>query len=587
MKKRVADIVMEVLVNNGITDCFAVVGGGAMHIDNALAKCDEMNKIFCHHEQTCAMAAEGYAKASGRMALVSVTSGPGALNTFNGVQGAWVDNIPMIIIAGFPRYDTSVEPTGLALRCRGVQEFDAVSAVQGFTKYAKLVTDPLAIRKEIEKAIDIANSGRKGPVWISIPLDVQSAIVEEQELYSYDTVITNACDLSDEVVTKINEMIKYAERPCILTGSGIRSAGAIELFRLWVTKVNVPIVGGALQPDIMYEGAHLYYGMSGAIGPRKGNFIIQESDLIIVIGNSLSTKQTGFNQDLFAPNAKIIMIDVDSNEMEKPGLHIDYKICVDAKSFFEFTMSKITKWKTRMEWITYCESLDDIIGDIDEPVYESMSERISYKSLAKTTLDQMKEDAVLALGNSNGIAGFLQNDVKTKYQKTIVNYNTGSMGDDITEAIGVSVALKKEVICATGDGSFMMNIQELQTIKHYNLPIKIIVMSNEGYGALRQTNKNFFDGTYIGCDATTGVSFPDFSKIAFAFGYEYIKAENIGELEEKMKEFMCKDGNSIFEVFQKLDDPVLPKVASKMNEDGTFNTPALHQMFPYIDDVKM
>ena len=322
--------------------------------------------------------------------------------------------------------------------------------------------------------------------------------------------------------------------------------------------------------------------MSGNIGPRKGNFILQNADLIIVVGNSLATKQTGFNQELFAPKARIIMIDVEMDEMKKPGLHIDYAIHSEIRAFLEYSMGHIESWNIKRDWIKYCDSLDELIGTIDVPYYESQKERVSYKSVALEGLELLKVDSILALGNSNGMLAFLQNDVKTAQQRVVVNYNSGSMGDDITEAIGVAVATQREVVCVTGDGSVMMNLQELQTIKHYNLPIKIIIMSNNGYGALRQTYKNFFEGVYIGCDAESGVSFPDFSKVADAFDFAYDVVECIGELKGKLKLFFDSEKQMILEIKQKFDDPVLPKVMSKMKDDGTFYTPALDEMYPFV-----
>lgn len=584
MKRRVADIILDVLVENGITDCFAVVGGGAMHINNALALRADINKVFCHHEQACAMAAEGYAKACGRIALVSVTSGPGALNTLNGVEGAWVDNTPMIIISGHPRYDTTVPPTGLNLRCRGVQEFDIITAVQGMTKYAHLVIDPLEIRREIQKALDIAVSGRRGPVWLSIPLDVQSAIVDTDELYSCEEIRKVETKISEEIWRELNKLIITAERPCILSGSAIRLSGGTELFREWTKQMNVPVVGGALLGDILYHGAANYYGGSGNVGPRKGNFILQNADLIIVIGNSLATKQTGFNQSKFAPHAKIVMVDIEPDEMKKPGLNVQLEILADAKEFIQIAMNKLKPWKVNKEWIAYCDKLDDILGDIDQPVIQDMKERVPLNLLAHKCLEKAKNDAIFALGNSTGIVGFLQQGVRYPAQRMIVNYNSGSMGDDLPEAIGVAVAMKQEVICVTGDGSIMMNLQELQTIQYNHLPIKIIIISNNGYGAIRQTNKNFFDGVYIGCDESSGINFPDFSKIAAAFEYQYFNCPDCESLDDILEIFYEADKNTILEIQQKLDDPVLPKVMSKMQEDGKFVTPALHDMYPFLDN---
>lgn len=587
MKKRAADIVMDVLVENGITDCFAVVGGGAMHIDNALALREDIHKIFCHHEQACAMAAEGYAKACGKMALVSVTSGPGAINTYNGVEGAWADSVPMFILAGHPRYETTVPPTGLHLRCRGVQEFDSVSAVKGMTKYAKLVTDPLAVRMEVQKAIDIAIQGRRGPVWLSIPLDVQSALVEADALYPCEHVPEPEYSLGDEEFAQLNKLILESERPCILTGSGIRTGNAVCEFREWAARINIPVVGGALQADLVYEDAPYYYGMSGNVGPRKGNFILQNADLILVIGNSLSAKQTGFNQEEFAPDAKIVMVDAEPDEMKKDGFRVVLPIYADIVSFLRKAAKQVQAWKPAEKWVRYCDSLDRMLGDIDKRSIQKDRERVSQNTFWDEFRKQMDEDAVIALGNSSCILGILQKGIRKERQRVIVNYNSGSMGDDLPEAVGAAAALKREVICVTGDGSLMMNMQELQTIVHYHLPVKIVVFSNDGYGAIRQTNQNFFDGLYIGCDAKSGVSFPNFGKIAAAFEIAYYHCADCGMLREGIAWLMKEEQTAILEVRQLIDDQPLPKVMSKMREDGSFYTPPLHDMYPFMEEELM
>lgn len=583
MKKRIADIVMEVLIENGITDCFSVVGGGAMHLNNALALCDNINKVFNHHEQACAMAAEAYARACGKIAAVCVTSGPGGTNTLTGVEGAWVDSIPMLIISGQVRYETSVAFTGLPLRSRGVQEFDIISSVKNMTKYAKQIINPLEVRCELQKAIDIAMSGRRGPVWIDIPLDVQSALVEVEDLLpktKMEVVINESISIDiDELVNRINK----AKRPCILTGSGIRTSNTVEIFREVITKLKTPIVGGALQADILYNGFPYYYGMSGNIGPRTGNFILQNSDVIVVLGNSLSFKQTGFNQKDFAPNAKIIMIDIDENEKKKPGLKIDYFIHSDLHDFFGKLHNMELDLEEKQEWIMYCDklknrfSLYESIGQINE------ADRVKSTNFWKKFDEKITDDYVIALGNSTCICGKLQYGINKPSQRVLVNYNCGSMGDDLPEAIGAAIALKQEVYCVTGDGSIMMNLQELQTIVHYNLPIKVIIFSNNGYGAIRQTCKNFFNGKYIGCDEQSGVSMPNFEKVSKAFGIPYYKCSSNGELEKSLDIIRDHDGYLILEIIQELVDPVEPKVMSRMNEDKTFSTPALHDMYPFIE----
>ena len=586
MKKRVADIVVETLLENGIDYCFAVVGGGAMHIDNALAVHSDMKKFFCHHEQACSMAAEGFAKAYGKMAMVSVTSGPGAINALNGVQGAFVDSTPMIVIAGHPRWETTVNSTGLQLRFRGVQEYDIVPTLFNMTKYAKTVIDPLSIKREVQKAIDIAISGRRGPTWLSIPLNVQGTVVDDKDLYPCEQVV-DSYTYNQKDIDEINKLIEQSERPVILAGSGIRTGCEVERFREWVENRNIPIVSGALLPDIMYEGEKNYYGTSGNVGERRGNFILQNADLIVAIANSLSAKQTGFNLGLFAPHAKIVMVDAGEDEGKKPGLNVDKYLNMDVKFFFDCIADKLSQWKVNKEWIDYCDLLNEKLGDIDEPRHESGNSRVPNQLFWGSFWKVLPENGIIALGNSSGLVGCLQKSIKKPEQRVIVNYNAGSMGDDLPEAIGIAVKDKKEVICVTGDGSIMMNLQELQTIKQYDLNIKIIILSNDGYGAIRQTNKNYFDGMYIGCDSKSGISMPDFEKVADAFGFPFRRCHKVSEIDGSIKWLFEKSGSVLLEVCQKLDDPILPKVLSRLNDKGEFFTPGLHEMFPVISDELM
>ncbi|MBO4213631.1 MAG: thiamine pyrophosphate-binding protein [Lachnospiraceae bacterium] len=585
MKKRVADIIVETLIEVGITQCFAVVGGGAMHLDNALALHKEMNVVFCHHEQACAMAAEGYAKACGKPALVCVTSGPGALNTLNGVQGAYVDNTPMIVIAGHPRWETTVNVTGLDLRYRGVQECDMVPMVKGMTKHAAYLLDPTYTKNEVIKALRIAMDGRRGPVWLSVPLDVQGAFVETGELVEEQTK-RSLFAIDDKSVEELNNDIQNAKRPVILPGSGVSAGGEVKRFRDWVERMNIPVVAGSLLPDIMYEGAKNFYGTSGILGERRGNFILQNSDLIIAIGNSLTSKQIGFNSELFAPYAKIVMVDACEDEAKKPGVRVDRFIHSDVTTFFD-NVKAIDLWKVNDEWIEYCDSLKAKLGDIDRDDVPNDEERVPARYMWDIIRKTIPDNMTIALGNNSGLQNCLQKSVHTPNQRVILNYNSGSMGLDLPEAVGIVKALNREVLCVTGDGSVMMNLQELQTIKHYDLPVKIIIMSNDGYGGIRQTNKNFFDGLYVGCDKESGVGFPDFAGVAKAFGVGYRKCEKVKTAEADIKWLLNEKQAAILEICQKLEDPSSPKLKSKLKEDGTFETPAIQDLWPYISEELM
>lgn len=584
MKKRVADIVVETLIELGVDTNFCVVGGGAMHLNNAFEINKDIKTVFCHHEQSCAFAAEGYAKLTGKTAVVSVTSGPGGANTLNGVYSAWVDSTPMIVIAGHPRSDTTVKACGLNLRSRGVQELDIIPMVKGITKYAQMLENPYEVKSKIKTAYFSAMTGRRGPAWISIPLDIQSTIIEENDCECFLGINDNDPVWNQDTFKQIIELLNEAERPVVLTGTGIRYSDAYNEFLEFAKKLSVPIVGGALLSDTLYEGYPFYYGMSGNLGPRAGNYILQNSDCILALGNSMSTRQTGFNVDGFAPNAKLIMVDISKAEMLKPGLNVYLKVVADLKQFIPAFSDYIKKPITiKKKWIDYCEGIKEYFYGYDDPKVDD-EQRIPEKLFWKTIREKIPDDTVIALGNSSGMTGIYQYGLMKEKQRILTNYNAGSMGIDLPEAIGAAMGTDSPVICATGDGSIMMNLQELQTIKYYHFPIKIVVFTNDGYGAIRQTCKNFFNGVYTGCDEKSGVSFPSFKKVSETFGFEYLLCEKCSELNSKTDQFLSYKGNIIMEVKQLLDDPVCPKIMSKLKADGTFDTPEYTDLFPYLSE---
>lgn len=584
MLKRVADIIMDTLIEYGITDCFAVVGGGAMFLDNALLKCAKMNKYFNHHEQACAMAADAYARYSGKMAAVCITSGPGSTNTLTGVMGAWQDSLPMIVLSGQVRYEISVPKSGLPLRYRGIQEFEIIPSVQNMTKYAVMLTDPYAVRKELIKSIHIAMDGRRGPVWLDIPQDIQSTYVEENELDEAEEYHSALPNISQEEIKSVLQQFQFAERPCILAGSGIRSGNCMEAFLKFIDKMQVPVIGGAWVADNLYMEHPFYFGSSGNVGSRAGNFILQNADAILTLGNSLGFRQTGFNQKGFAENAKIYMVDADENEAFKPGLRIWKLLHTDLNRFFEVAAQYPAPKISREKWLEYCAKLKKHFSPFESIEHGiCMSDRVSSYYFWKLFREYEPEDSILALGNNSANTAKLQIGIQKRNQRVLTNYTCGAMGYDIPAAIGAAVASGVRIYCVTGDGSIMMNLQELQTIVQYNLPVSIVIFSNEGYGAIRQTSENFFQGEYIGCTPDTGVSFPSFEKIADAFGFEYICCHNNNEVDSCLKQFMQKNHRVLLEVMQAFDDPVLPKVMSRLDENGKMQTPSLHDMYPFLD----
>lgn len=584
MKKRVADIIMDTLVEYGITDCFAVVGGGAMHLDNALLVCEEMHKYFNHHEQACAMAAEAYARYSGRMAAVCVTSGPGATNTLTGVMGAWQDSLPMIVLSGQVRYEISVPKSGLQLRYRGIQEFEIIPTVKNMTKYAVMLTDPLAVKRELVKAIHIAMEGRRGPVWLDVPQDIQNAGVEESELYEVEEWKDSVPAVNREILAEVIDILREAERPCILAGSGIISSGNRQEFEKLVDKMGVPVIGGSWVADNLYTEHPLYYGNSGNVGPRTGNFILQNADVILTLGNSLGFRQTGFNQEGFAPDAKIIMVDVDVEEGKKPGLNIHKFVHGDLKDVIGTLLEMDCSVGVPATWRSYCDMLKKRFTPFEAVDNIDMNDRVCSYYFWKVFQEYEEQDSILALGNNTANTAKLQIGVKYAQQRALTNYTCGSMGYDVPAAIGATIASGRKVYCVTGDGSIMMNLQELQTIVQNDLPISIVVFANDGYGAIRQTSKNFFDGAYIGCTPDTGVSFPDFAKVAETFGFVYRKCSSNEQVEEAVKWLVDSSKRVLLEIAQRFDDPVTPKVMSRLDENGKMLTPALQDMYPFLPE---
>lgn len=583
MKRRVADIIMEILVEHGITDCFVVVGGGAMHLDNALALNDGIHKYFNHHEQACAMAAEAYARISGKMAAVCVTSGPGATNAMTGVMGCWQDSLPMLVLSGQVRYDISVPKCGLPLRYRGIQEFDIVSSIRNMTKYALMITDPLSIRRELCKAIDIALNGRRGPVWLDIPLDIQSALIEEGELYPEEEKTDVICATKEDLEF-LMDRLRRAKRPCILAGNGIANSHTTDAFREFAEKTGVPVIAACIAADAMYMEHDNYFGLSGSIGPRTGNFIVQNADVILSLGCSLGFKMTGFEQKGFAPKAYIVSVDIDENEMKKPGVRVDKFIHSQLQEFFDLANAHVKKIDVPEEWMSYCRMLKQRFSAFEPARGRKADERVCAYKFWEEYEKYEPADSITALGNNTANSAKLQIGIKKERQRIVANNNCGSMGADLPGAIGAAIASGKEVVCVTGDGSVMMNLQELQTIRQYDLPVKVIIFSNDGYNAIRQTSKNFFQGVCIGCTAETGVSFPAFEDVAKTFGFQYISCDKNGELPEKLQEFFEERGRVLLEVKQRLDDPISPKVMSRMNEDGTFSTPSLEDMAPFLSE---
>ena len=577
MKKRVADIIAEILIKHNITDLFSVVGGGAMFLNDAFGHNDKLHVIFNQHEQACTIAAEGYVRASGKMAAVCVTTGPGGINALNGVLGAFQDNYPMIVISGQVRYETTADSTGLPLRFMGEQEHNIVDTVKPLTKYAVMVKNVLDVRYEVEKAIYLAQEGRKGPCWVDVPLNIQGAIVEEDNLREYVP--------EDKVYTwnkkVFLEELKKAKRPVILTGSAIRSTNYVDKFRKLAETMGIPVLAATYNADLLTWDHPCYYGNFGVIGGRAGNFIVQNADLVIGMGCRMAYRQIGFNFEAFSPGSRRMVIDVDENELKKPTLRIDIPICADIRNIIDDLLEETDFHNDIKEWLNYCNVLKSRF-----PVYLDKfnhSERVNPYYFTKNLYSVLQDDAVIVLGNSSIAGHVLQMGIQKNAQRVINNMNCGSMGYDLPAAIGAAQSLNQEITLITGDGSIMMNLQELMTAKHYDLPIKVFIFSNGGYRAIVRTQQNMFQGRFTGCTKQTGVEMPDFSKIAYAFGIPYLKISCHEDLKSKLEEVYAVNGLVICEVLQDYDQAIEPRVMSRKLDDGTLVSPVIDDLFPFLD----
>ena len=583
---KLSDYVAQKVADLGINHVFMVTGGGAMHLNHSLGINDNLECIFNHHEQACAMAAESYYRLTNKLALVNVTSGPGGTNTITGVYGAFVDSIGMIVVSGQVKYETTVRSTGLPLRQYGDQELDIEQLVRPITKYVVMVTDPSTIRYHLEKAFYLARSGRPGPCWIDIPLDVQGAEINENDLPSFnpseidepwkETDINNSC-------IAIVEAIKKSKRPVIFAGSGVRLSGKNDAFIKVVEKFCIPLVTGWNAHDVIYDSHPLYAGRPGTVGDRPGNFTVQNADLLIIFGSRLNIRQVSYNWDSFSKDAYKIWIDIDEIEMKKPTVKADLMIHADLSDFipvllkFPYESNSLV----HQSWVRWCvgrrSQYPVVLND-----YCKTKKVNPYCFIDKLFKQLPKGQITVAANGSACVMSFQAGEVK-KRQRLWTNSGCASMGYDIPAAIGACIASNKNsVVCLAGDGSVMMNLQELQTITTLELPIKIFIINNNGYASISQTQRNFFNGVEVGAGPSSGVLLPDFSKIANAFNMPFFRIKDTGNLDKVIRNILELDSFSICEVMVDESQVFSPKLSARKLSDGTIVSPSLEDMSPFL-----
>lgn len=579
---RVADYIFKTLADSGFRHAFLVTGGGAMHLNDALRLERRITPVCCHHEQACAIAAEGYYRASGQMPVVTVTTGPGGTNALTGVVGAWQDSIPMLVISGQVKFSTTIESCpDIPLRQLGDQELNIIDVVRPMTKYAKLVSNPLSIGEKLHKALEIARSGRPGPVWLDIPLNVQGAILPDD--YRYEPAATDAVperlDLSEAI-----GLLKAARRPVFIGGHGIELDGATDAFQTLAETCRIPVLTTFNGMNVLPSDHILNFGRIGTLGQRAANFVLQNADLIITIGTRNNIRQISYNWENFAKRAKKIVVDIDPAELAKPTVRPDLAIASSAANFIdgllhEADSAAFGNWGG---WLAWCEERRRRF-----PVHaqEQMSCEggINPYHFMHVLTEVCPADVNVVAGNGTACVALFQTGIVKRGQKVFWNSGCASMGYDIPAALGAAVATGRETVCLAGDGSAMMNLQELETISYRRLPVKVFILENNGYSSIRQTQTNLFSPELMGCDPSSGVGFPDFTKIATAFRLPSVVMSRHEGLGDQIREFLSLDGPAVAVVRIPPELGFSPKLSARRNPDGSMVSPSLEDMSPFLD----
>ncbi len=584
---RVSDYIANKLSNFGVRHVFMLTGGGAMFLNYSIGTHPKIKTIFNHHEQACAMAAEGYARITNTPGVINVTTGPGGINALNGVFGAWTDSIPMLILSGQVKRETYVRTYDLPnLRQLGDQEADIISMVRGITKYAITVDDPKMIRYQLEKAWHLAQSGRPGPCWLDIPIDVQSSQVDESTLEGFASESKPEMDSAQlaESVSQTLDRLRNAQRPVILAGTGVRLAGAVDIFNEVIHKLGIPVTTGWTH-DLIDSEDPVFCGRPGTIGTRPGNFAVQNSDVLLIIGSRLNVRQTGYTFKSFARAAYKIWVDIDPSELHRPTVQPDMPIVADAKEFLLEMNHQLDScnWdQTKYaNWLRWCKERQARYPAV-LPKHRIFNGKINPYHFMETLFDQLNADDVVVTGNATACIVPFQ-VAKIKFgQRLFSNSGSASMGYDLPAAIGAAVAREdKRVICLAGDGSLQLNIQELQTLIKNKLPVKLFVLNNNGYLSIRTSQKGFF-GSTVGESPASGVSFPDFEKLANAYGLAFTKLD-MKDFALPLQNALDTPGPVLCEVVLDPDQGFEPRQSSRQLPDGRIVSAPLEDMFPFLE----
>lgn len=562
---RLSDYVIAFLKERyNVDTIFTVSGGGCIFLVDSLSNIEGVNYVATHHEQAAALAAEGYARMGNRLGVCLVTSGPGGTNAFTGTFCSYVDSIPVLFISGQVNREMTTEYTGLNLRQLGDQEFNIVKPAATMTKYACQINDPSQIKYHLEKACNLAMSGRPGPVWLDIPLDVQSAMINPDELVGCDEMEETPM-VSDNEIEIILERWKAAKKPLIIVGNGVRLSGGVGLMRELCARTNTPVISAVNGNDIITSDYRYYYGRFGTHAQICANKLLSECDFLLTIGSRLYVRQTGYNFKGFAKNAYRVYVDVDVNELNKPTLFPDMKVVSDASAFLTKLLNHSVP-KAQLEWLDQCDLINEAPKVLDR--HRNNTNFVSHYHFVERLEKHIPKDHHILTSDGSANVVTMQVLNLTGNQRLVTNTGGAPMGYGLPAALGA--AIHNKIVCLEGDGSLHLNIQELQTVKHYNLPIKLILLNNDGYLSIKISQKTFFKGKLVAADKTSGVSFPQFEKIINAYDLPYMSIHSHDEIDTVLEKFFAIDGPAVCEVFTDPEEYHEPKVVASLDEHGKF-----------------
>lgn len=557
---------------------FLLSGGGCIHLVDSLGK-SNIQLIPTLHEQAATIAAESYSQYTNKFGVALVTTGPGATNALTGVASAWLDSIPMLLITGQVQNRDRVADKGV--RQLGFQEIDSVSIYKPITKYAITVSDANTIKYHIDKAIHIATSGRPGPVLLDIPLDIQSAEIDVQNLEGYTP---EDCFYDTSIINDVVVALKKAKRPILLVGNGVRLSNALPEFYEFIKKSNIPVLTTWKTLDVLEEEHPQYVGRPGGVGQRGANFNQQNSDFILVIGARLDHGQLAYQPKYFAREAVKCIVDIDKNEINKLGIEIEYPIEMDAGLFLKELNKKISKLDVE-EWLIYCKNLHKKYPVILPEYLDETKPQVNNYAFIEYLSEIIPENSLLIPGSSGACSEVTMQSFKNKKGTRVYNSEgLGSMGFGIASAIGGCLASEnKQTFCIEGDGGFFMNIQELELVYRYQLPIKFFVLNNNGYGSIRTTQNTHFDGKLVVSDPRSGLTLPSIKLNANAYKIPYFKIDNQKNLRNKLKDIIDISGPLICEIIIDEDHKTQPKASAYKKDDGSFATKPMEDLFPFLD----